>query len=64
MSAVDVDDEFSVVVRATEAPPGLSVRWALMWMRRRPLHLDLVVVVAGRVDATWLDAQCGGGAPT
>ena len=36
----------------------------VLWMRRRPLHLDLVVVVAGRVDATWLDAQCGGGAPT
>ena len=26
MSAVDVDDELSVVLRATEAPPGLSVR--------------------------------------
>ena len=26
MSAVDVDDELSVVLRATEAPPGLGVR--------------------------------------
>ena len=24
----------------------------VLWMRRRPLHLDLVVVVAGRVEAT------------
>ena len=26
LSAVNVDDELSVVLRATEAPPGLSVR--------------------------------------